>query len=126
MNKGNLLLPKVMIVDDDRTTVSLLKTLLEMDGFDVALAARGSMALEIASNEKPDVFLIDYHLADMEGTSITKQLRADPKFAQTPIVMSSGLNVEDEAKKAGANVFLVKPFEPGELAPLFNKLIAAK
>src|SRR5579859_3487550 len=126
MNKGNLLLPKVMIVDDDRTTVSLLKTLLEMDGFDVALAARGSMALEIASNEKPDVFLIDYHLADMEGTSITKQLRADPKFAQTPIVMSSGLNVEDEAKKAGANVFLVKPFEPGELAPLFNKLIAAR
>ncbi len=121
-----MLLPKVMIVDDDRTTVSLLKTLLEMDGFDVALAPRGSIALENAANEKPDIFLIDYHLSDMEGTTITKQLRADPKFAQTPIVMSSGLNVEDEAKKAGANVFLVKPFEPGDLAPLFNKLIAAK
>jgi len=119
-------LPKVMIIDDDRTTVSLLKTLLEMDGFDVALAPRGSIALENAGKENPDVFLIDYHLSDMEGTTITAQLRADPKFARTPIVMSSGLNVEDEAKKAGANVFLVKPFEPGDLAPLFNKLIAAR
>ena len=51
-------MPKVMIVDDDRTTVSLLKTLLEMDGFDVVLVPRGSMVMEKATEEKPDVFLI--------------------------------------------------------------------
>jgi DNA-binding response OmpR family regulator len=118
-------LPKVMIVDDDRTTVSLLKTLLEMDGFDVVIVPRGGMALDKAREESPDIFLLDYHLSDMEGTTVIKTLRADPQFARTPIVMSSGLNVADEAKSAGANMFLVKPFEPGELAGIFNKLIQA-
>lgn len=118
-------MPKLMIVDDDRTTVSLLKTLLELDGFDVVDVPRGSMVLEKANQELPNIFMIDYHLSDMEGTTVITTLRADPKFAKTPIVMSSGLNVEDEAKKAGANMFLTKPFEPGHLAGIFNKLLGA-
>jgi CheY-like chemotaxis protein len=116
-------LPKVMIVDDDRTTVSLLKTLLEMDGFDVVLVPRGGMVLDKARLERPDIFLMDYHLNDMDGATVIKGLRADPQFAKAPIVMSSGLNVEDEAKKAGANVFLIKPFEPGKLAGLLKELL---
>ena len=116
-------MPKLMIVDDDRTTVTLLKTLLEMDGFDVVIVPRGAMVMERAHQELPDIFLMDYHLSDMEGTTIIKNLRADATFAHTPIVMSSGLNVEDEAKRAGANMFLVKPFEPGNLAGIFNKLL---
>src|SRR5215470_11158116 len=108
--RGDTTLPKVMIIDDDRTTVSLLKTLLEMDGFDVVLVPRGGMVLEKAHQENPDIFLVDYHLSDMEGTTVTKNLRADAQFAVKPIVMASGLNVEDEAKAAGVNMFLVKPF----------------
>jgi DNA-binding response OmpR family regulator len=112
-----------MIVDDDRTTVTLLQTLLEMDGFDVVLVPRGSMVLEKARQEKPDIFLIDYHLSDMDGTTLARSLRADAQFARTPIVISSGLNVEDEARRAGANVFLIKPFEPRDLAGTFLKLL---
>jgi CheY-like chemotaxis protein len=52
-------------------------------------------------------------------------LRANPDFARTPIVMASGMNVEVEAKKAGASAFLIKPFEPNNLAPLFTDLIGA-
>lgn len=113
-----------MIVDDDRTTVTLLKALLEMDNFRVVPVPRGSMVLDRARQEKPDVFLIDYHLSDTEGTTVVSDLRADPQFARTPIVVTSGLNVELEALKAGANLFLVKPFEPGNLAALFNNLMA--
>jgi DNA-binding response OmpR family regulator len=112
-----------MIVDDDRTTVTLLQTLLEMDGFDVVLVPRGAMVLEKARQEKPDIFLVDYHLSDMDGTTLVRNLRADAQFAQTPVVISSGLNVEDEAKRAGANQFLIKPFEPSSLAGLFLKLL---
>ena len=112
-----------MIVDDDRTTVTLLKTLLEMDGFDVVLVPRGSMVVDKAHQEKPDIFLLDYHLADMDGTTVTRNLRADPQFAATPIIVASGLNVEDEAARAGANLFLTKPFEPGKLAGIMNQLL---
>ena len=119
-------MPKVMIVDDDRTTVSLLKTLLEMDGFEVVLVPRGAMVLEKALLEIPDIFLLDYHLADMEGTTVSQTLRADSHFATTPIVMSSGLNVESEAKSAGVNAFLVKPFDPSDLANILTKLLEPK
>ncbi|MBN1679492.1 MAG: response regulator [Anaerolineae bacterium] len=116
-------MPRILIVDDDRTTGKLLQTLLELDGFEVNLAGRGEQALELAHEVLPDIFLVDYHLADMEGVTLVTQLRSDPIFANTPIVMASGLNVEEEARQAGANRFLVKPFEPNQLASLFNSLI---
>ena len=116
-------MPKVMIVDDDQTTVMLLQTLLELDGFDVTSVANGGDVVEAADKEKPDIFLMDYHLADMDGVEVLRDLRAGGPFANTPIVMASGLDVEDEVMKAGANAFLVKPFEPDELPKLFNKLL---
>src|SRR5437879_3390413 len=113
---------KVMIVDDDRTTVMLLQTLLELDGFVVSLVARGAMVMDKVNAEKPDIFMLDYHLSDMDGVAVVKNLRADPQFEKTPIIVASGLNVEHEAKKAGATMFLLKPFDPDKLAPLFIQL----
>ncbi|MDL1921544.1 response regulator [Chloroflexi bacterium CFX3] len=119
-------MPKVMIVDDDRTTVMLLQTLLDLDGFEVILAARGSEALEIARREAPDAFLIDYHLSgNMYGTDVIEQLRAESVFQQTPIIMTSGMNVEEAALRAGANLFLIKPFDPAELPSLLNQLLSS-
>lgn len=116
-------LPKILIVDDDRTTVKLLQTLLEMDGFEVESAGRGQNAFEQAQASPPDLFLIDFHLSDMEGVELVTQLRNESAFANTPVVIASGLNVEEEALKAGANKFLIKPFEPGKLAELFFSLL---
>ncbi|MFC1959887.1 response regulator [Chloroflexota bacterium] len=116
-------MPKVMIVDDDLTTVSLLETLLSMDGFDVSLVARGQEVLERAHQDKPDIFLIDQHLTDMDGTDIVRALRADATFAKAPIVVASGMNVETAALKAGANLFLIKPLEPGSLANTLSSLL---
>ncbi len=114
---------KVMIVDDDRTTVKLLQTLLELDGFDVTTVGVGGEVVEAANKTQPDIFLMDYHLTDMDGVEILRELRAGGPFQNTPIVMTSGLDVEDEVMEAGANAFLVKPFEPDELPKLFNNLI---
>lgn len=116
-------MPKILIVDDDRTTVKLLQTLLEMDGFEVLMAARGQAAIELARQNRPDIILVDYHLADMEGSELVIQFRADTAFAELPIVMASGLDMEDVARKAGANEFLIKPFEPSKLAALFYGLL---
>lgn len=116
-------MPRILIVDDDRTTVKLLQTLLEMDGFDVLKATRGEEAIEVADEAEPDIFLVDYHLADMNGLELVHHLRSDPRFAQVPIVMASGLDKEEEALDIGADAFLVKPFEPNSLANLFYDLL---
>ncbi|MBN1964634.1 MAG: response regulator [Anaerolineae bacterium] len=116
-------MPKVLIVDDDRTTVKLLQTLLMMDGFEVSMCARGAEALTIAHREVPDIFLIDHNLSDMSGQEVIQALRADPQFATAPIVMASGLNVEAEAKAAGADLFLFKPLEPNTLGDTLYSLL---
>ncbi len=116
-------MPKIMIVDDDRITVSLLQTLLELDGFDVAQAPNGAVALERAAADKPDAFLVDFHLADYDGSDFVRQLRERKEYTDTPIIMTSGLNREDEAMKAGANKFLLKPFEPSNLVALLNEML---
>lgn len=117
------ILPKVMIVDDDATTVMLLQTLLELDGFDVSVVSRGGDVMAKAADVQPDVFLMDYHLKDMEGVDILRELRASDTFRTTPVVMASGLDVEEEVMAAGANAFLIKPFEPDDLPKIFSELI---
>jgi len=113
-----------MIVDNDHATGSLLQTLLELDGFTVMTVQRGLQALERARTTPPDVFLLDFKLDDMDGTDLARQLRATAQFARTPIVIASGMNIETEAKAAGANMFLGKPFEPSQLASILNQLIS--
>lgn len=118
--------PKLMIVDDDRTTVGLLKTLLELDGFEVSTKADGDSALSEVNEYLPDAFLVDYHLADKEGTDFVRQLRKSTRFARTPIIMTSGLNREVEAKKAGADLFIMKPFDPSMLLDQLTALLGGK
>lgn len=112
-----------MIVDDDRTTVRLLKTLLEMDGFDVTIAATAAEVLSLAPQIQPDLFFMDYHLEDSNGAEVTSVIRATSHFRTTPIVIASGMNVEDEVREAGASCFLMKPFDPSKLQQLFHDLI---
>lgn len=116
-------MPKVLIVDDERTTVRLLRTILELDGFEVVTASRGEEALALIREQQPDVMLIDYHLADMKGVEVLARLRADEYFARLPVVMTSGLDHQEEALAAGANHFLIKPFEPSQLSAIFRDLV---
>ncbi len=116
-------MPTVMIVDDDRTTVGLLRTLLELDGFEVIVAPDGNAALDRAHEVQPDAFLVDFHLADCDGTDLVKDLRAEGAFARTPIVMASGAERKAEALEAGANYFLVKPFDPDDLMAVLKRLL---
>lgn len=115
---------RIMIVDDDHYTTRMLRTLLEIDGFVVATVERGGDAMRIAQDFRPDVILLDYHLADMTGPDLLQELRAgNSDLAHVPVIITSGLDVEDEVIAAGANAFLVKPFEPGELPNLFKRFI---
>ena len=116
-------MPKVMIVDDDRTSTSLLKTLLEMDGFEVAVVIEGLKAMPLADEFIPDVFLVDYHLNDMSGIDLIQSIRTSEQFSNTPIVMASGRDVGKEATAAGANLFLIKPYDPSKLSEQLASLI---
>lgn len=120
-----IIVPNVLIVDDDRAMTMLLQKLLEMEpeGFDVSIAGSGEEAIVMAEDSPPDVFMVDYHLVDLDGLELVNHLRNNSTFAQTPIIMASGLDVQREAIQAGVDLFLLKPFEPGELAGIILDLI---
>jgi CheY-like chemotaxis protein len=113
--------PKVFIIDDDQTMVYLLRTLLEMDGFEVAEVRDWDAILETVHVESPDLVLMDYFLPDLDGLELLTQLRADPNLAQVRIVMSSGMDVSDQCMAAGADAFLLKPYTPEQLVELIKE-----
>lgn len=114
---------RIMLIDDDRTTIGLLRTLLELDGFEVDLSPKGETALTQARKTGPDAFVIDLNLADIRGTEVVRQLRADKQFSKSAIVMTSGLPRGDDALAAGADEFLLKPFDPSELVAALKRLL---
>jgi len=115
---------KVMIVDDDRTMNTLLQTLLELDGFAVVLAPRGELVFPTATAEKPDAILMDVHIGDANGLEILKQIRQHPDLGKIPVVMSSGMDLEDQCLQAGANAFILKPYPPEQLSATLKKVIS--
>lgn len=106
---------KVLIVDDDRTMVSLLKILLEMDGYDVANVSIGGQLINKVRYENPDLILMDVFLADADGTEILKELRKTSDIAGIRVIMTSGMDLADQCMDAGANAFLLKPYTPEQL-----------
>jgi CheY-like chemotaxis protein len=116
---------KVLLVEDNDTMSILLKTLLEIEGYFVVImhgVNEEELAQEIALSF-PDAILLDVHLKKTNGINILRHLRKNPYTNQTPILMTSGLNLRDECLQAGANFFLMKPFMPDDLIRWLNKML---
>jgi CheY-like chemotaxis protein len=111
---------RILLADDDYTMVSLLKTLLNMEGYQVAtLLDKSGDILENVRLANPDVLLIDIFLGDRNGLDIVRQIRQAPDLDRIKIIMVSGVDKEEECLAAGANAFLLKPYMPNEL---FDKI----
>lgn len=116
---------KVMIVDDDRTTVSLLETLLQMDGFEVVTEARKDKILPGIRSAAPDVVLMDVFLAQSDGMGVLADVRSSPDLAGLRVVMTSGMDLEEQCLAAGANAFLLKPYSPDQLTRVIQENLGA-
>jgi CheY-like chemotaxis protein len=107
---------KVLIIDDDRTMVSLLRTLLEMDGFEVAEIGNWGTILETIRAEMPDLVIMDYFLPQVEGLDLVVGMREDPQLTAIRIIMTSGMDMSEQCLAAGVDDFLLKPYTPEQLS----------
>ncbi|MFN8413004.1 MAG: response regulator [Anaerolineales bacterium] len=116
-------MPKILIAEDDITMVSLLKTLLKMEGFvTVALDPNADVPAAVRV-ENPDALLLDVHLSHQSGLEILEEIRSADDIKDLRVVMSSGANVKEECMKRGANGFLLKPYMPDDLITALKKAI---
>ena len=114
---------KVMLVEDDPTMISLLNTLLEIEGFEVAQVTDFSNVIQEIPKNAPDVILLDVHLKDVNGLDILADIRKDANLDDVRIIMSSGMDFKTESLSKGANDFVLKPYMPDELIDKIKKQI---
>jgi putative two-component system response regulator len=109
---------RVLVVDDDERVRSVLESLLAREGHLVYQAADGEQALDLVARESPDLILLDVVLPGMNGIEVCRRLRNDPETRLIPIVLITGMHEPDlrfEGLEAGADDFLLKPFDMREL-----------
>ncbi len=114
---------KIMLAEDDMTMVSLLKTLLKMEGFDVVALQPDADIPAAVLSENPDVLLLDVHLSGQSGLDILDTIRSSKDTADARVVMSSGADVKEECLRRGANGFLMKPYMPDDLIMMLKQTI---
>ena len=106
---------KILLAEDDATMVSLLKTLLKMEGFEVVALDTNADVAAAVQREKPHALFMDVHLGEQSGMKILEKIRKNHENANVRVIMTSGMNVKDECLRGGANAFLLKPFMPDDL-----------
>lgn len=110
--------PVILVVDDEPYILKSLEGLLTEKGCRVLPAGNGAQALEIAIRERPDVVLLDLMLPDLDGFEVCRRLKSEPTLRHVPVLLLTALNdVFSKVKglDAGADDFISKPFNEGEL-----------
>ena len=116
---------KILLAEDDSTMVSLLKTLLKMEGFEVVAVHADANVVEEVKKEKPTLLLLDFHLGTQNGLDVLDEIRKQEETRNVRVIMSSGASVKEECMNRGANGFLLKPYMPDDLISLLEQTISA-
>lgn len=115
---------KIVIVDDDDKVTTLLGRFLAATGYHVTAVNDSSKAMEAAEKIRPDLIILDIMMPYPDGFTLCKMLRAEAKFAKTPILIITALdNSNSKATTFGANDYLTKPFNLDEIAQRIATLL---
>jgi DNA-binding response OmpR family regulator len=120
--------PTVLVVEDDDHISQVLKFMLQRQGYQVVHLADGRAASNHieSSASLPDLVLLDVMLPYVDGFEIVRQIRARADWASVPVLMLTAKNTERDtvrALDAGANDFVIKPFQPNELLARVRRFV---
>lgn len=110
---------RLLLVDDDPNLILLVKDYLEYQGYQVVTAGNGREALELLARETPDMIICDIMMPEMDGYTFINKVRENPYTSWIPVMFLSAKGQSQDRVKGlhtGADVYMVKPFEPEELA----------
>jgi CheY-like chemotaxis protein len=112
---------RVLVVDDDRSIISLLEKIIHKKGHQIIVAEGGIEGLALAQSEIPDLVLTDIRMPDMEGNVLAATLKADPRLAHIPVVIMSGSDEE----VPGVEATLSKPFDIRDVYNMLDNYLGA-
>jgi two-component system alkaline phosphatase synthesis response regulator PhoP len=117
---------RILVVDDDKSIVKVVRSYLEQAGYLVQTAHDGETALHMLRSQKPDLLVLDLMLPDRDGWEITRIIRSDATLGALPIIMLTA-RVEDTDKivglEMGADDYVTKPFNAREIVARVRSLL---
>lgn len=108
----------ILIVEDEATSLKLIKMVLHREGYRIATATNGSEALRIAEELRPDLILLDIMLPGLDGYQVCQYLRQNPHTEKVPVIMFSSLDRpadQRHAFEAGSDDYVTKPVKLDDL-----------
>ena len=109
---------RLLLIDDDPNLILLVKDYLEFRGYEVITAENGREALEVLEQDLPDMIICDVMMPEMDGYTFVNHVRQNERTSWIPILFLSAKGQSQDRVKGlniGADVYMVKPFEPEEL-----------
>lgn len=119
---------RVLVVDDEPDLIRILEFGLRAAGYQVEIAVDGQEGLKKAREIRPDIILLDLMLPKLDGYKVCRLLKFDERYRQIPIIILSARTQEGDqalAKEMGANRFVTKPYEFGEILAHIEALLKA-
>ena len=116
-------MPRITVIDDDPEMGRLLKTLFELEGYQVTSASKYQDILPTIKNAEPDIVLMDVRVQGKETIDLMRQICQDETMAPIPVVMTSGMDLKEACLAAGARAFVLKPFLPSEMTRMVTELL---
>jgi len=113
----------ILVVERNPVVQRLERFFLEQAGYSVEFASDGLSALARAQELSPKIVVTEILVPRMDGLSLCRALKADPRTESTIVLVFSHLHAEDRAMEAGADAFLVKPIEEESLIDIVSKLL---
>jgi DNA-binding response OmpR family regulator len=109
--------PRLLLVDDDPVILRLLQVNFRLEGYEIATASEGALALASAQERPPDVVVLDMMLPDLSGEEVCRRLRALPGLAGIPVVFLTGRTEGPDPAEAGLGPvdLIAKPFDPADV-----------
>jgi two-component system cell cycle response regulator DivK len=116
----------ILYVEDNELNRKIVRDLLRRTSYRLLEATDGEAGVAMACAERPDLILMDVQLPKISGIEATRQLRAEPATAVTPIIAITSFALsgdEQRAKEAGASAYLAKPYSPFTLLTLIRQFL---
>ena len=115
---------RILVAEDDKAIIEVVKIILESEGYEILMADQGTHIYKTLEEHKPDMVLLDIWLFGEDGSEIAKKIKANTKTKDIPlIIMSANNETEKITKTAGADGFLLKPFNIDDLLDIVKKHI---
>ncbi len=124
--KGNLMKPSILIVEDDAALAELLVWNFQGEGYDVRQTSDGDEALVMVQEDMPDAIVLDWMIENVPGIEVCRRLRKNQETSAIPVIMLTARGEEEDrirGLKTGADDYVTKPFSPRELLARVEALL---